>query len=106
MPAHQIWSCHVTQDAKFRIFIYFVLILHLILGKITRFLVEKLSTSEVISKNLTGGGVKNTPQVPLGLNLGPDGVTANIITSYIHEFSGLDMNLLKKKFRQAENLKG
>ena len=39
---------------KFQSF-YFVLILHLILGKVTKFLVEKLSP-----KNLTGG----TPSVP------------------------------------------
>ena len=42
-------------------FIFF-LILHLILGKVTKFLVEKLSTSEVISqKPHRGGGVENTP---------------------------------------------
>ena len=40
---------------------YFFLILHLILGKITKFLVEKLSTSEVVGQNVTGGGVENTP---------------------------------------------
>ena len=44
---------------KFRFF-YFVLILHLIIRKVTTFLVEKLSTSEVISKKLTGGGVWKT----------------------------------------------
>ena len=31
MPAHQIWSCHVPQEANFENF-HFVLILHLILG--------------------------------------------------------------------------
>ena len=36
--AHQIWSCHITQDAHLKIF-YFVLILHLISGKVTKFLV-------------------------------------------------------------------
>ena len=61
MPAHQIWSCHVTQDAIFEKF-YFVLILHLISEKVTKFLVEKLSTSEVISKKPHGGGgVWKTP---------------------------------------------
>ena len=35
---------------------YFVLILHLILGKVTKVLVEKLSTSEVISQKPLGGG--------------------------------------------------
>ena len=64
MPAHQIWSCHVIKDANFELF-YFVLILHLILGKVTKFQVKKLFASEVISKNLTGGG--NPPTVPLGL---------------------------------------
>ena len=59
MPAHQIWSCHVTQEANFEFF-YFVPILHLILGKVTKFLVEKLSFSEVISQK-PHGGLENTP---------------------------------------------
>ena len=42
---------------------YFVLILHLILGKVTKFPVEKLSTSEVISKK-TSQGVENIPKHP------------------------------------------
>ena len=54
MPTHQIWSYHVTQETNVENFC-FVLILHLILGKVTKVLVEKLSTSEVISQNLTGG---------------------------------------------------
>ena len=69
MPTHQIWSCHVTQDANF--IFYFVLILHLILGKVTKFLVEKLSTSEVMSRKPQGrggGGVGKHPSVPLGLS--------------------------------------
>ena len=45
MPAPQIWSCHMTQEANFTKF-YFFLILRLIVGKVTKFLVEKLSTSE------------------------------------------------------------
>ena len=53
MPAHQIWSCHVTHEANFEFF-YFVLILHLILGKVTKFQVEKLSTSEVINQKPQG----------------------------------------------------
>ena len=52
--------------SKFQKNFYFVLILHLILEIVTKFLVEKLSTSEVISKNPTGGG-KHPPPVPLGL---------------------------------------
>ena len=47
-PALQIWPCHVTQKANFEKN-YLFLILHLISGKVTKFLVEKLSTSEVIS---------------------------------------------------------
>ena len=47
-------------------FIFF-LILHLILGKVTKFLVEKLSTSEVISQKPHGGGGWKTPPVLLGL---------------------------------------
>ena len=43
----------------------FFLNLHLILGQVTKFLVEKHSTSEVISQILTGGG-----PVLLGLNKG------------------------------------
>ena len=48
MPAVQIWPCHVTQEANLEK-IYLFLILHLILDKAAKFLVEKLSTSEVIS---------------------------------------------------------
>ena len=44
--------------------VHSVLILHLILGQVTKFLAEKLSTSEVISKTPHGreggGGVENT----------------------------------------------
>ena len=46
--------------------IYIFLILHLILGKAAKFLVEKLSTSEVISqKPHGGGGGKHPPVQPL-----------------------------------------
>ena len=62
MPALQIWPCHVTQEANFEKN-YFFQIPQLILGKVTKFLVEKLSTSEVISqKPHGGGGVENTRQ--------------------------------------------
>ena len=54
MPALQIWPCHVTQEANFKK-IYFLLILHLILDKAAKFLVGKLSTSEVISQKPHGG---------------------------------------------------
>ena len=42
----------ISRDprSKFRKIFYFVLILHLISGKVTKFLVEKLSTSEGISQ--------------------------------------------------------
>ena len=58
MPALQIWPCHVTQEANFEK-VYFFLILHLILGKVTNFLAEKLSTSEVISQKPQGEGGKH-----------------------------------------------
>ena len=51
--------------SNFRKFSYFVLILHLILGKFPTFPVGKFFTSEVISKNPHGGGgggeVENNP---------------------------------------------
>ena len=59
MLAHQIWSRHVTQEANFEKFLLFS-ILHLILGKVTKFIGEKLSTSEVISQK-PHVGVENTP---------------------------------------------
>ena len=55
MPAHQIWSCQVTQDAKLGIF-YFVLILYLILRKVTKFLVERLFTFRSYQPKLAHGG--------------------------------------------------
>ena len=54
MPVPQIWPCHVTQEANFEKN-YFFLILHLTLGKATKYLVEKLSASEVISQKPHGG---------------------------------------------------
>ena len=81
MPTHQMWSCHVTQVANFEKF-YFVLILHLILGEVTKFLLEKLSTSEVISQKSHGGG--NTP-VPFRVKpdfYSPISLVANEIFTY------------------------
>ena len=46
--------------SKFQKCFYIVLIIHLILGEVTKFLVEKLSTSEVISQK-PHGGAENTP---------------------------------------------
>ena len=60
MLALQIWPCHVTQEANFKK-IYFFLILHLILDKAAKFLVEKLSTSEVISQKPHWGGKHPPP---------------------------------------------
>ena len=72
MPALQIWLCHVTQEANFEKF-YIFLILYLILGKAVIFLVEKLSTSDVISqKPHGGGGGGEHPPVLLGLKINED----------------------------------
>ena len=54
-------------ESKFRKKISFSLILHLILGKVTKFLVEKLSTSEVISQKPHRGVENIPPPVLLGL---------------------------------------
>ena len=54
IPTHQIWSYDVHKKQISKRF-YFVLILHLISGKVTKYLVEKLSTSKVISQKLHGG---------------------------------------------------
>ena len=54
MPTLQIWPCHITQEANFEK-MYFFLVLNLILDKAAKFLVEKLSTSEVISQKPHGG---------------------------------------------------
>ena len=58
-----------NSGSKFQKDFIFFLILHSILGTAAKFLVEKLSTSEVISqKPHGGGGVENTsPPVLLGL---------------------------------------
>ena len=60
MPALQIWPCHVTHKANFQKNNFF-LILHLMLGTAAKFIVEKLSTSEVISQK-PHGGVETPPQ--------------------------------------------
>ena len=67
MPAHQIWLCHVTQEANFKK-VYFVLILHLILGKVTKFPVEKLPTLDVISRKPHEGG-KHPPSCSFRVNI-------------------------------------
>ena len=68
MPAHQIWSCHVPQEANFENF-HFVLILHLILGS------HKYSSGKAPYFNSyqpkTSRGGENTPlPLPLGLIVG------------------------------------
>ena len=71
-------SCHVTQKANFENFLFCPNSIH-ILGKVTKFLVKKLSTSEVISQKPHGGwGVGKQPPVPLGLRdrkQGPQRIT-------------------------------
>ena len=47
---------HVTPKKQISKENYFFLIVHLMLGKVTKCVVEKLSTSEVISLRPHGGG--------------------------------------------------
>ena len=49
------------QRSKFLKNLILFLILHLKLENVAKFLVEKLSISEVISQKPHGGGVENTP---------------------------------------------
>ena len=72
MPTHKIWSNHVTQVANFENFNldpYFALNVR----KVTRLLVLKFATSEVISKNkkkIKGSQTRTTVlPVHFGLNL-------------------------------------
>ena len=90
MLAHQIWSSHVTQDANFEK--SFVLVLHLILGKVTEFPVEKLSSSEVSyqQENSLEKKTQKThwvetppPPVPLGLSNFIAMVTAQNVTNSV-----------------------
>ena len=60
MPAHKIWSCHVTQEANFEKFLSCPDSTFNI-RKVTRFLAEKLSTSEIINQKPHGGGDGNPP---------------------------------------------
>ena len=62
-----MWPCHVTREGNFEK-IYFFVILHLILGNVTKFLAGKLSTSEVISQKSHGRWKTPPPPVLLGLN--------------------------------------
>ena len=68
--ARSPWSVPKMQMSKM---FYFVLILHLILGKVTKFLADMLSISKVISQNPHGGGGGTPPSlVPFGFRV--DGV--------------------------------
>ena len=71
MPAPQIWPCHVTQEANFEKNLFFPNSAFNI-RKSYKFLVEKPSTSDVISQKPYGGGGGGggveTPPVLLGLN--------------------------------------
>ena len=53
----QFFHMVMSRDPRNRFgkFFHFVLVLHLILGKVTKFLVEKLSTSEAINQKHHGG---------------------------------------------------
>ena len=65
MPSDQTWSRYVTQDADFENFLFCSDSIF-IFGEVTKFLVEKLLTSEVISQKPHWGGggeAENTPSV-------------------------------------------
>ena len=59
MPALQIWPCHVTQEANFEKKLYFPNS-EFNIRNVAKFVVEKLSTSEVNSKK-TDWGWKTPP---------------------------------------------
>ena len=65
MPAHQIWSCHVTQKANFENYLFCNTSTSNV-GKSHKSSSGKLSTSEFISQKPHGRG--GHPPVPLGLN--------------------------------------
>ena len=65
MPADQIWSCHVIEDANFEKFLFYPNSTFNI-RKSHKISSGKLSTSEIIRQK-PHGGMENTPQVPLGL---------------------------------------
>ena len=63
MPAPQIWPWHVTQEANFEKNLFFPNSAFNI-RKVAKFLVEKLSTSEVIGQKPNGGGKHSSPPPP------------------------------------------
>ena len=62
MPRSLNMAMSRDPRSKFRKNFIFFLILHLILGKAAKFLVEKPSTSEVISQKPHGGGKHPPPR--------------------------------------------
>ena len=67
MTAHQIWSCHVTQDANFEIFLFCPN------SKLNIWKRQKISSGKALYfrsyQPETSQGVENTPPVLLGLTL-------------------------------------
>ena len=76
--ALQIWSCHVTQEANLKKVLLFPNF-EFNIGKSCKFLVEKLSTSEVISLKARGGVETPPPPVLLGLTSVMDPAVAPLI---------------------------
>ena len=83
--------------SKFRKKFYFFLILHLILGKAAKLLLEKLSTSEAIIQK-PHGGLENTPP-PARVLLG---LTITNITWYIRIIQYSRTLLITKFFKISE----
>ena len=65
MPAHQIWSCHVTQEANFENFLFFPNSAFNI-RKSYKISGRKLSTSEDIRPKTSRGMENRIPTVILG----------------------------------------
>ena len=71
-----------------------------VLGKVTKFLVEKLSTSKLSTKNLTGGGEggwKTLPRVPSGLRfLTPSNFQSQLLLKF-KEIGDADLDFYELK---------
>ena len=98
MSANQIWSCHVTQDANFENFVFFPNSTFNI-RKVTKFPVKKLSSSEVISKNLTGGGKHPPPPSAFRVNTLIKALSKGI------DFEALTLFISNRKFNGFLDLK-
>ena len=60
MTTHQIWLCHVTLTANFKIFYFYPnYILHYMLGKVTKFKLNWLKNNKVTDKKQNSGGGKH-----------------------------------------------